>query len=115
MGGAEAASLKALRDFAPDSFLACWVGVFAVPGVPGAWGTSRRFVLTGRIFLRRAGQGPSFQRSTEFRIAVLSTCWRQDWQYVLSWISMVSKCAHLSEHSMRSTTAWLQIAWSLVS
>lgn len=58
----------------------------------------------GRIFLRRAGQGPSFHRRTEFRMAVLSTCWRQDWQYVLSWISMVSKCAHLSEHSMRSTT-----------
>lgn len=115
VGGAEAAPLRALRDSVADSFLACRVGGLAVPGVHGEWGTSRRFILTGRIFLRRAGQGPSFHRSTEFRIAVLSTCWRQDWQYVLSWISTQSKCAHLSEHSMRSTAAWLQIAWSLVS
>lgn len=114
VGGAEAASLRALRDFAPDSFLAGRGDSFIGAG-PGAGEPSRTFVLAGRIFLRLAGQGPSFHRSTEFRMAVLSTCWRQDWQYVLSWISMVSKCAHLSEHSMRSTTWWLQIACSLVS
>lgn len=79
VGGAEAASLRALRDFAPDSFLAGRGDGFA-GAWPGAGGPSRASALAGRIFLRRAGQGPSFHRSTEFRMAVLSTCWRQDWQ-----------------------------------